>query len=65
MNKEELRKLKTFEVARAQIENRIFECDPNGFSSDEIEIALEDLVVAIPKLKKFWDENLSQTSKDL
>ena len=65
MDKERLRKLKIFENARTQVENRIFECDPNGFSTEEIELALEYLVIAIPKLKKLWDDNLSKVSEDL
>ncbi len=63
MDKEKLQKLRVFDRARRQIEELIFQCDTNAMCSEEIECALEDLVIAIPKLKEYWDNNIKVDDK--
>lgn len=65
MDKEYLKKLKKFEFALKQIEELIWQCSPEAFSHEEIEISLEQLVESVPKLKKYWDDNLKKEEDKL
>lgn len=54
------RLLRQYERFLSKVRDNVEDCDPNTMSTEEITVALEELSVMVPALKKFWDEKLKE-----